>query len=336
MKNDRKSKKFLWLFGVVLLAAILVIGVSFFLKKDESGPEEAVIPEELTGGSFTDLFSDSRWIDTGASSLELNIATDRITFPARFLWEETTNDQFFKSEQGEDGGSRLEIYGTSTGRAYHTTDGERRDISEFFGFGVMRRGFSPRIIRGERAWYVWSGDKGKPVLLKLYEDTEGRIAGSYDFTERLFPEGASKIEVQKGVGGRLLVRVEKSGEDPRTFRFLDQGFSKEGTGRVVSKNINSFPALVRQARILEARAYLGRGEEIQFFLSADGEEWQKVEIGEWVKFEEGDKLFWRADMTPSKDEYSSSALQNIRLEYKLYFPEGFEAYKEKQKAENEM
>ncbi|MDP3784587.1 MAG: hypothetical protein Q8R12_00700, partial [bacterium] len=183
----------------------------------------------------------------------------------------------------------------------------------------------------DRVWYVWSGEKYKPVLLKLYENAEGDIVGAIDLSEELFSREVSRIEVQKGKEkGELMVLVLKDPDPASIFMFWDQGFEKEKQKSVVSKNINAFPAAPRWAKITDVISYVGQGEHIRFFLSADGENWKKTEIGKEEAFEKGDGIFWRADIKPNTDMYESPAIQSIRLEYSLFFPEGFEAYKGRQ------
>ena len=268
--------------------------------------------EDLTAGSITDLFSDSRWVDKEKSSLAQNIATDAIFFPPNIVWKQVEGAAW----QGE-----------GEGQAGFVIEG--RDVSSFFDTGIMRGGFSPKVIRGERGWYMWSGEERKPVLVKLYDDAKGNIAGIFDFSEMLFGPEVSGIEVRKGSGsGELLVLVKKDPDPAAVFIFRDLGFHKEGTKSVISKNMNSFPAKARRLRIREAEMYLGKGEGAEFFLSTDGENWKKTEVGREEVFEKGEGIFWRADIAPNADAYESPAIQSIWLEYSLFFPEGFEVYKE--------
>lgn len=299
--------------GAISAAVIIIIGAYFFLKKE--GEPRLAVQEELTAGSITDLFSDSRWVDKEKSSLVQNIATDAIVFSPKFTWKEAEGVSWEKGAEEEQSG----------------LEAVKGGISKFFDAAIMRGGFSPRIIRGSQVWYVWSGDERKPVLLKLYEDAEGNIVGIFDFSEILFPAEVSGIEVQRGSGkGELMVLVKKDPDPASVFIFQDQGFEKETEKSVVSKNMNPFPAEVRHVRIAEAEMYLGKGESVQFYLSTDGENWRKTEIEKEEVFEKGNGIFWRADLKPNANTYESSAIQSIHLEYSLYFPEGFEAYKKRQ------
>ncbi len=297
---------------VILASAILVVAAYFFLKK-EAEPRIAA-REPLTSGSITDLFSDARWIDGELSSLVQNIGTDAIFFPPRFTWEKAKGISWEKGEEEKMSGFKI----------------EGRDVSEFFDVGLMRGGFQPYMIEGEGGWYVWSKDERKPVLVKVYKNEKGGIAGAFDFSEMLFGEDVSGIEVKKGEReNELLVLVKRDPDPSSVFIFQDRGFLKDGVRRVVSKNMNSFPAEVRRIKIAEVKMTEGEGEASRFFVSADGKNWKDAAIGEEVAFTEGNGIFWKAEVNPNADTRASWALQSIRLEYSLFFPEGFEGYKKR-------
>ena len=89
----------------------------------------------------------------------------------------------------------------------------------------------------------------------------------------------------------------------------------------VSSNINTFPAEVWKAKIIEADIER-ENADITLALSNDGVTWHEVRVGESVRFPETHHrgLYWRAEVQPG-GAATTSLIGKIRLTYSLRFDE---------------
>lgn len=162
----------------------------------------------------------------------------------------------------------LIIYGSSPGRAWRLLNNEVKDISKFFDYRVMGKGFKSEILRivnpsGRADFYIFSLSPHNPKLLKVWENPgeEKALSGIIDLTDTLslkgekiifyswsniMPEYNNKIE-----RANFLLADLGSG----VFRlFKDYGFKNENRAEIISKPIPSYKELFKfqVKEILEA------------------------------------------------------------------------------------
>lgn len=208
------------------------------------------------------------------------------------------------------------FYGALRGTAVQVLDGKPSDISRFFSYRVMRKGFQPVVERvslgDETVWYIWSLTEKMPILFKLLVDEIGAIKGIFDFTDFIL-SGFNDV-VFKPFDGGLFAKIN-GGES--LFRFNDLGFEKFGEGRITSSNINTIPGEVINATVASADL-LGRGFDFQILLSNDGKEWIKTEIGETVVFpnKQGRFLFWQVVTFPESGPRNPFFMGSISINFR--------------------
>lgn len=232
----------------------------------------------------------------------------------------------------------LLIYGSYEGIAYHVRDGQKpQDISRFFGIRVMNNGFAPMIIRSQIAnckleikncamWYVFSATNGTPKFIKLFQNGTAHIEGAIDLTGNILSVGqdgvspASFVPLKSAGANPVLVALLKRGGLEEIWEFTDLGFEKEKQYDIASNNINNYPAEVRSVKLTEYDLSL-IGGDIVFYVSNDGEAWQKIGLNDEVEFSKSDgrKLLWKATITPTGPNDTSPFLDRIRLDYKVKF-----------------
>ncbi len=210
----------------------------------------------------------------------------------------------------------LVVYGAYEGQAVRVRGDEIEDISEFFGIRVMNNnGFWPYVIKSGDNWYVYSSTKRIPKLLKLFEDSDGNIAGALDLSQKIVSKGMERVLFTKTGEHTLLAKIENISGVTQYKEFEDLGFKKDMPIRIVSSNINSNSGAVKKAKI-QLQGFSGDGAEIKLYLSNDGNNWHRVEDGEMFEFKEtGRGLFWKMEAYPQGSKYVSPFLERVRLEY---------------------
>jgi hypothetical protein len=231
------------------------------------------------------------------------------------------------------GGTRenwLAVYGAYEGQAYHIRGNTPfENVSRFFGIRTMYGGFHPAIIRAgegvDARWYVFNLSKGKPVLIKLFQDgIAGDIRGVVDLTrfisENRFSDMSFAVREVQGENILLDARVTTDAGD-EIWQFIDQGFKVPSSARVTSINLNNYPAEVWAAVIVEADIFEGKSQ-VDFALSNDGISWIHTDIGKLTKFPNSanNSLFWRVVFTPEEGaRFSSPYFDKIRVDYRVRF-----------------
>lgn len=227
--------------------------------------------------------------------------------------------------------SWIALYGAYEGQAYHIREGKPfQNISNFFGIRTMEGGFHPAIIRAgdgvDARWYVFSLTKGKPVLLKLFQDgTVGDIRGIIDFTQsvianKFFQASFAVADIRGGMTVLEADAITSSGEEG-FWQFVDDGFKIPSFARVASINLNNYPAEVWSATIVDAEVFEGKSR-VEFALSNNGTNWISARVGEAVLFPDtsNGRLFWRATFNPEDGaRFSSPFFDRIRVDYKVKF-----------------
>ena len=225
----------------------------------------------------------------------------------------------------------IALYGAYEGQAYHIREGKPfQNISKFFGIRAMAGGFHPAILRAgdgvDARWYVYSLTKGRPVFIKLFQDGNvGDIRGSMDFTQSVLGTNFFKVSfaVADVRGGTTALEADALTNDgnEELWQFVDEGFKVPSLARVVSINLNNYPAEVWTATIVDSDVFEGKSN-IEFALSNDGVSWIPARIGEPVVFPDpnNNRLFWRATFQPEDGaRFSSPFFDRIRVDYKVKF-----------------
>lgn len=227
----------------------------------------------------------------------------------------------------------LAVYGAYEGLAARVKKGGSfEDISRFFGIRAMVGGFRPAVIRTDTAqgrdWYVFSLDEKTPVkLIKLFQNKTGEIRGAADLSRlvSLFgnPQSAVFYPVPAGQnpGGNavLLAELRFSGGGKEFWEFIDGGFDKSRKAEIVSANLNNYSAEIRSAWISDWDLSLD-GAAASFFLSNDGLNWHKADMGQEIVFgRPGRRLMWRAEFYPDADPATSVFFDKISIGYKVKF-----------------
>jgi len=246
------------------------------------------------------------------------------------------NAPFFSEYEGTIGfggtkESWIALYGAYEGQAYHIREGKPfQNISKFFGIRAMGGGFHPAILRAgdgvDARWYIYSLTKGKPILLKLFQDgTLGDIRGAIDFTQSVlanrFFQVSFAVTDQRGEATVLEADAVTNSGDEGLWQFVDEGFKVPSSARVTSINLNNYPAEVWSATIIDADVFEGKSN-VEFALSNDGISWIPARVGEQVMFPDVNniRLFWRATFTPEDGaRFSSPFFDRIRVDYKVKF-----------------
>ena len=214
----------------------------------------------------------------------------------------------------------MAVYGAYEGKGVRVKNGVIDDISRFFGIRVMAGGFDPEITRTEAdndtTWYVWN-KAGMPKLIKLFENGTGSIAGATDLSVKLsaIAPGVSAMRFAPSTTPHVLEAKAFDG-GVEYWKFADQGFDNGSTREIVSASLTNriLPvkiAVIPQVELSDA------GNAVDFYLSNDGQDWSKVNIGDKVTFanQNGDKTFWRAVVHAPSNRYQSPYFGMIEINY---------------------
>lgn len=102
-----------------------------------------------------------------------------------------------------------------------------------------------------------------------------------------------------------------------SYFLFQESYSRSGPALFVeSINLNTYNAAVVKAKISEVDLKIDNGE-IRWFLSNDGAAWNRVSVGEFLRFDNpsGRLLLWRAEILPSLGSELSFSLDRIRIDY---------------------
>ena len=225
---------------------------------------------------------------------------------------------------GGGNGAFLVMYGAYEGQGYYVRlAAEPQNISRFFGTRVMSRGFRLSALRNASTgdWYVFSVTDGLPKLIKLFTNGTDSIAGATDLTQLLFTTGERRAVFYPGeYPGTLHSRVTTESGAEEWWEFTDKGFDISETLRVVSANINNYPAEIRRAALTQMD-FDGHGADAVFELSNDGNTWISADPYKLIIFPDpvGRKLLWRATVEPDGNPFKSPFLGQLRLDYYVKF-----------------
>lgn len=191
----------------------------------------------------------------------------------------------------------LVIYGGHEGKAYRIRPGKSVDISEYFSYRAMGKGFKGEAIKAGDNWYVFSLTSSRLRLIKLWNDQSGEIAGALDLGQEVFSDTAAEATafLQSAGDEPGLVIQERDGNGGINYFLLkDKGFDNAS-----SKSLTTLPVIVssEEGAIAIRRIVLseigpasdGEGISIQFEGSREGkvEDWKEVRLGKDMLFSTG-------------------------------------------------
>ncbi|MFB6212690.1 MAG: hypothetical protein ABEI53_02675, partial [Candidatus Magasanikbacteria bacterium] len=307
---------------------------------DNNSKEKVELPEKLQDKSIVDTQS----YNLGSKTILATVSKGSQQYNVRAYYKKENgfrrlkevnsnlfkdvSDPLFSSKYkgrvsiGGVGDNFLIIYGAKKGRAVQIKPGEMaQDISWGFDYRVMENGFEPGIVKaragGENVWYIYSKTKGTPKLVKFFTNGKQKIVGGVDLSNEIFSRRTEKAEFhwnkEKGV---LIAKILKNSKTS-FWKFTDKGFSNSSKKRVVSSDINNYPADLISASIkIPNKNFIPSAD----FYMQSGNGYQKVKPGTDIKFSKGNKkLLWKAEFQSMKNKFHSPFFGEIRLRYKVEF-----------------
>ena len=307
-------------------------GLNIFFKDGEGAPEAKIIlPAELKTGlvnvSIGNL--DDVWLVGGVIKDGSNFRGNVFYFDGNKFADLGVNiSSQYEGVIGFGGSNSdwLITYGAYEGVSFRVQDGEFTDISNFLERRIMDGGFQPAVLKtglGDNTrFYIFSLTEGKPKLVKLFQNGESNIQGVVDLSPLLFTAQTktASFYINPSNSDILFAKVATGLSQNEFWKFTDKGFNKSKKLEIVSANINNYPAEVRTARISEID-FSNFGAKPTFYLSNDGDDWEKVAIGEDVVFDNksGRELRWRAIFYPKRGAEMTPFLDRIRLDFQVKF-----------------
>lgn len=223
----------------------------------------------------------------------------------------------------------LVIYGAYLGKAFRFQGNRVTDISSFFDYRFMTKGFRPEVVTVKKnrvhQWYIFSLSSNKPRFIKLWPDKNDNIAGEIDYPEVFNggdQEAAIKLLSVSDEKVRLLIFSRGNGvENWRVFS--DLGFTNQTEGELVFKPIiNDFtePEIVveKLANSSLGNKWLPCREAILSF-SPDSANWQPVPQGYYLNKDFNSlhisKYFLRVNFPAQKDKFYSPFLSEVLFDF---------------------
>ncbi|RJQ26068.1 hypothetical protein C4565_07570 [Candidatus Parcubacteria bacterium] len=223
---------------------------------------------------------------------------------------------------GNDGGWLL-VYGGYEGRAFQfLNDGSAVEIPNIFNTRFMDGGFVPGISKvgfgNDAMWYVWNKGAGKIKFIKLFQNGTNSIEGAVNLMSSLNSLGNVRRLVCDGVVENRALRCNADADTGvEAWNFYDYGFDNSKSYTVASANISNNILPVQKGTVTFAD-YTKSGN-ISIFLSNDGTNWQRVNVGEEITFknQEANRIFWKMEYTPDSNPMYSLFLKSMRLDFKM-------------------
>lgn len=216
----------------------------------------------------------------------------------------------------------LVLYSAYDGLAWQFNGPEVRDLSPFFSIRVNAGGFRPKIIytgQGKNTtWYVFNQGDQPVRWLKFWQNGTDWIEGGLDLSNRLPSDSQSAHFLVNLFDNSLKAKVVDGRGQAHLWSINDLGFISSDDGQIVSVNLTSYDKIKpRIVGALVAGALGGwSGFEQEWSLSADGQHWQTVTIGERLNFSKpAEQLWWRWRVLPSADQWHSPCLKMITINY---------------------
>lgn len=218
----------------------------------------------------------------------------------------------------------LVLYSAYDGRAWQIQGSKIRDLKHYFGIRVNNGGFWPGIISqqydGQTVWYVFDRGGNQSRLLKFWQNDSDWIEGSIDLSDQL-PQGSRSAQFLAGeTADKLDVKIIDSDGQASLWSMTDRGFVQSSDfAQVVSVSLMTYsqhnPVNIVGASIADIIGGWS-GFEVIWFLSTDGINWQIVQPGQRLNFDQPvGQLWWRWQIKPSSNRQYSPCLKKINLYY---------------------
>jgi len=296
------------------------------------GQTEILLPEEIRGKEIMTVSVsalDSSWrVGVVTKSKEIFnayvYAFDGVNFKnIKGSGELFTSKYIGTIGIGGNVGGWILVYGAYEGRAFQfLSDGSAVEVPNIFGARLMAGGFVPGISKvgfaNDAIWYVWNKGAGKVKFIKLFQNGTNLIEGASDLSSSLNALGSIRRLTCDGVVTNRALRCNIDTETGITaLDFYDYGFDNSKSYTVVSANISNNILPVQKGTVTSA-TFSKSGNE-SFFLSNDGINWQRVNIGEEISFtnQDANKIFWKVEYIPDSNPMHSLFFKSLRLDFKL-------------------
>lgn len=221
----------------------------------------------------------------------------------------------------------LIIYGAEDGIAYHVKPGRISEISNFFDYNMIGRGFQPEIIRaaavGETHWYVYSSSRNKPWLMKLWQNGGQEIAGVSVFNH-LFRYGDEEAEFRLAAAGPseivLLGRLRRAGRESWQV-FRDRGFKNQQPATLLFREIplrlGAGPFVFEKLESSRLQLDSSSASQVQLAFSADGQAWRHVPAERDISWETPPlhSYFLKVVFEPRQNRFHSPYLKSVGFDY---------------------
>lgn len=244
----------------------------------------------------------------------------------------------------------LVIYGAYRGIAYRVRDNQITDVSKFFDYRTMDKGFRPEVIRVEAKrqinWYVFSLTPEKPKLIKLWPDKNNEIVGEilyqdifYDvaagatFSFLNFNDGEinllAKIKstgMDSGEGDGVQDSLENESGDWKIFS--DRGFKNQLPGELVFNPISTVSPGSKIIIKKLANSSLGLRDapclEATLSFSQDQKTWYAMPQGYYLNKDFGDlqldTYFLKVNFPAQVDKFYSPFLTEVLFDFYYQTP----------------
>ncbi len=218
--------------------------------------------------------------------------------------------------------SFLILYSAYEGLAWQVNGSEVRNLSPFFGIRINAGGFRPQIIytgQGKNTtWYVFNQANQPVRWLKFWQNGTDWIEGVLDLSNRLPADSQAAHFLVKPFDNSLQAKIVNSQDQANLWSINDLGFISSDDNQVVSIDLTFYDKI--KPRIVGAMVanVLGgwSGIDQQWSLSADGQYWQTVKVGERINFSKPvEQLWWRWQVSSSTNQWQSPCLKKITINY---------------------
>ncbi len=189
-----------------------------------------------------------------------------------------------------------------------------KNYSRFFNARILGGGAEgsiesfPDIFGQDGAWWIGSTPESpSPRFVKISPS-----GGAISLTQEL-ALGARQLFLLPGFEARVMYAILVKNGIVETYRLNDRGYEQKDKYIWESSRINSGALPIKFGRITNAVG----GGDIRYYLSNNGGiSWLEAKSNEFVKFSSDTSDFrWKAELSPSPDQYSSPWLNMIGVEY---------------------
>ncbi|MFA5131415.1 MAG: hypothetical protein WC467_03230 [Patescibacteria group bacterium] len=220
----------------------------------------------------------------------------------------------------------LVIYGAYRGEAYRFQAATVTDISTFFDFRVMATGFRPEIIKATNGrvvnWYIYSSSLGRPRLIKLWQNSDGKISGEADYQNIFSNSGESaSFRLVAAAADKFVLLATIRQDNMETNRvFTDRGFESRMPGELIYNAIIAEPGITIKKL---AASKLGSPDnpcsEGKLSFSTDNNFWQELPSGQNLnqtfKATVENNYFLRVDFPAQTDSFYSPFLNEVLFDF---------------------